>query len=44
MFDVPVNCKYIKKADHILKSSEDIQSSCDTLFVILWTIEIKEDF
>ena len=34
MFDVPVDCKYIKKADDILKSSEDVQSSCDTLFVI----------
>ena len=34
MFDISVNFKDIKKANHILKSSEDIESFCNSPFLI----------
>ena len=41
MFDISVNFQDKMNADHILKSSEDMQSIYDTLFVILSTIELS---
>ena len=43
IFDISVNFDDAKKADHILKSSQDIQSFDETLFVIYKLSETEDD-